>query len=282
MAENTIESPPKVLFYGSILPCEVGKVKSLLQVFVPELLNQGCVVTTREGAFQETDGQVWLDNIILDIAIAHRNKEKLDYSSVISFVSVDDHKPSPHDRKMLRLSGHGRLQLYRQLLDKCDVVFLLGGREGVYRLSLFAHARQHLIIPFAIATGTATEVATEFADEMLKLPDSINLVASSVCSIGQADCHRAVSDLKKEVFRRRTGSVLHGGNPNLDGSISLRDAIKLLGAMKLSALSALFGVIFAIAVSCFQLGMFVADLDKSIVRKTAPQATINVLHKEKE
>ena len=263
MAKNSIENPLRILFYGSLLPSEVGKVKSLFEVFIPELLDQGCIVITREGTLNETDGQIWLDNLILDIAISHRTKEKLDYSSVISYVSVDDHEPSSHDRKMLRLSGHGRLQLYRQLLDKCDAVILVGGREGVYRISLFAHALKQLIIPLTIATGSAKEVATEIADEMVLLPESINLVSSSVCSISQADCRKAVSDIKNEVFQRRASSSSHKIDHDLDGTISLSELIKLFGKMKLSVLATFFTIILTIAIICFKFGMFMSGLEGS-------------------
>jgi hypothetical protein len=263
MAENSIKEPPRILFYGSINPSEAEKVKSLFEIFITELLDQGFVLITREGCQNsETNDQVWLDNLVLDIAIPYRTKEKIDYSSVISYVSVDDHEPSSHDRKMLRLSGHGRLHLYRQLLSKCDAVVLVGGREGVYRISLFAHALKHLIIPFTIATGTAKEVATEIADEVPILPESISLVSSAINSISQADCRKAVSDIKSEIFRRRTAPPSNQIDNDLDGSISISELLKLVGKMKLSVFVALFTFILTIALGCFKLGVFVSGLEK--------------------
>lgn len=280
MDQQSIENRPRVLFYGSLLPSETEKVKSLLNVFIPELLDQGCFIITREGSPTNKDGQVWLDNIILDIAIAHRTKEKLDYSSVISYVSVDDHEPSTHDRKMLRLSGHGRLYLYRQLLEKCDAIVLIGGREGVYRISLFAHALKRLLIPFTIANGSAREVANEIAYEMTLLPESINVLSSSVLSISQSDCKKAVADMINEISNRREissiqfkDSHLDVTNSKLDGSISLSDLFKLISKMKVSVIATIIAIIIAIGAGCYNLGVFVSGLNKSPDTKSNPAQT---------
>jgi hypothetical protein len=280
MDQQSIETRPRVLFYGSLLPTETEKVKSLLNVFIPELLDQGCVIITREGSSTSKDGQVWLDNIVLDIAISHRTKEKLDYSSVISYVSVDDHDPSKHDRKMLRISGPGRLFLYRQLLVKCDAIVLIGGREGVYRISLFAYALKKLLIPFTLANGSAREVASEIAYEMTLLPESINILSSSVLSIKQSDCKKAVIDIKNEILNRRKMpsnqfniSDLDVANNEIDESISLRDLFKLISKMKVSVVAAIITTIIAIGAGCYNLGFFVSGLNKSTATKSTPAQT---------
>jgi len=272
MGQQSIENRPRVLFYWSLLPAETEKVKSLLNVFIPELLDQGCIIITREGSPTSKDGQVWLDNIVLDIAISHRTKEKLDYLSVISYVSVDDHDPSVHDRKMLRLSGPGRLYLYRQLLEKCDAIVLIGGREGVYRVFLFAYALKKLLIPFTLANGSAREVASEMAYEMTLLPESINMLSSSVLSIRQSDCKKAVIDIKNEISNRRK-MPSNQFNHEIDESISLRDLFKLISKMKVSVVASIITTIIAIGVGCYNLGFFVSGLNKSTATRSTPTQT---------
>jgi|GEM_PF-6502284 len=65
----------RILFYGSIEGKANEKVRQFLQIFIPRLLSSNYQIVTREGTnCPDKYPLLWLDNLVLDIACEHRDK----------------------------------------------------------------------------------------------------------------------------------------------------------------------------------------------------------------
>ena len=168
----------KVLFYGSLPASADVKVKQFLGDLVRQLLDQGLTLVTREGTDNQTEvGTIWVDNVILNAACEYRDQRGLPRDRVLSYAfdSSVGHM-APHDREIIRLPNDHRYGMYRRLLAKTDLLITVGGKEGVYRLGLFAAALRQTVLPLPFTGGTSETLWRELEGTPTLLPGSEDIL----------------------------------------------------------------------------------------------------------
>jgi hypothetical protein len=202
--EGQYQEIKSVLFYGSIKKEYESEVKSFLEMLIPQMLMRNYKIVTREGTNCPEDYElIWLDNIVLDIACNTLSKNLYSKDQVLSLLMRTDDKISTHDRIKRYMSSSGRFVVYNELLDNCDAVISIGGREGVYRLGLFATGKKSLFIPLSFANGMSKELAKELCSVLTNHAKIVSNFSMQCSNITEKDISIFLDSLDTIISNRQ-------------------------------------------------------------------------------
>ena len=158
----------KILFYGSLNASapETALIRPFVSALTECLLEDpAIVIVTREGDGPTKRGEtISIDNIVLDAACAYRNANGRPKDCIVSYADPRRFHKGDYcklDRKITILPVTHRYAMYREMLEETDVLVTIGGKEGVYRLGLFAAALQTPVIPIGCTGGKSRDLYDE-------------------------------------------------------------------------------------------------------------------------
>ena len=223
----------KVLFYGTLQRSapKHTRVVQFCNKLVSELLDSRIVVATREGEPSKSlKDWIPLDNIVLDIACKHRDRESLPYESVISYglaTEIDSGRCSEHDRRIILLPAPSRLEMYKEMLLHTDALITMGGREGVYRIGLVATVLGLPVFPLPFSGGTSRTLWSELASSgcLAMLGDDIRYLLSL------AHPPTGTDSLRKLVEAIRSSVKVCQDKPSIKAEYSDASFVELIKSM---------------------------------------------------